>query len=252
MAVLLDTALLPRAERREALTEAMYAMTRATRLGLGGGPDGPSGRLEVWGYGPLGFFRAEGRGMAMDRSAAAAAADDEPYLSLAVHLSGCGRSTHLGRDRLLRPGDLAAIDLRAAYAFAWDGEAANLALNVPVAVLGLRRDVVQAGSAHLESSPVHALVRDHLRALAADVDGVTADPQAADAASATLRLVRLLLTTAAQAAGPARDAHDAALPDLARLWAARAAGPVDARRAARALGTGPRYIARRCPGVAGR
>ena len=75
--LLLDTASLPRPERAEALTELMYAMTRETGLGLGSGPDGPSGRLETWSFGPASFFRARGTGMSMARSAAAAAADDE-------------------------------------------------------------------------------------------------------------------------------------------------------------------------------
>jgi hypothetical protein len=66
---------------------------------------------------------------------------------------------------------------------------------------------------------------------------------------------RLPLTTAAQAAAPARDAHDAhdaALTDLLGLPAGRQAGPVALRRAARALGSGPRSLAPRCPGVVNR
>ena len=153
-----------------------------------------------------------------------------------MHLQGAGLSSHLGRERVLRPGDLAAIDLRAAYAFAWDGDAANLALDVPVEQLRLPREVVQAGSVHLESSPLFAVVRTHLRELAAGVEEVAADPQAAEVAAATVRLLRLLLSTAADAGGLARDAHDEALPDLVA-------------RHARAVGTGPRYLARRCPGV---
>jgi hypothetical protein len=249
--LLLDTALLPRPQRAEALTELMYAMTRATRLGLGEGQQGPSGRLDTWDFGPATLFRAAGYGMSMARSAAAAAADDEPYLSLAVHLQGCGRSSHLDRDRLLRPGDLAAIDLRAAYSFAWDGDAANLALNVPVTELGLPLEVVQAGSVALESSPVFGTVRAHLHQLAADVEGVTADPEAAGVAAATLRLVRLLLATAAHAGGLAREAHDEALPDLVDLHLQRTPGTVDVQRLARAVGTGPRHLARRCPGAVG-
>ena len=248
--LLLDTALLPRADRAEALAELMYGATRATRIGLGAGPDGVQGRLDAWALGPLSLFRAAGHGMAMTRSAAAAAADDEPYLSLAVHLRGHGHSTHLGRDRVLGPGDLAAIDLRAAYAFAWDGDAANLALNVPVPDLRLPREVVQAGSVHLESSPLYATVRAHLRELADGVEVVTIDPQAGEVAAVTLRLVRLLLATAADAGPLARDAHDAALPDLVARYARSAHGTPDVARLARAVGTGPRYLARRCPGIA--
>jgi AraC-like protein len=245
--LLLDTALLPRGERRGALTEVLHAATRATRLGLGEGPDGPRARLDAWAFGPAAFLRAEGLGLAMARSAAAAAHDDEPYVSVAVHLAGAGRSEHLGRRRLLRPGDLAAIDLRAPYAFAWEGEAANLALNVPVAELALPADVVQRGSASLERSAVYPTVRVHLQRLAAGVDAVTADAQAPAVAGATLRLVRLLLAGAAGDAR-ARDAHDAALPDLLDAHVRRT-GDHDAVRAARALGTGPRYLARRCPGA---
>ncbi|MGY1649594.1 AraC-like ligand-binding domain-containing protein [Geodermatophilus sp. SYSU D01119] len=246
--LLVDTDLLPRGERRGALTEALYAATRATRLGLGEGPAGPRARLDAWPFGPAAFLRAEGLGLAMARSAAAAAHDDEPYVSVAVHLAGAGRSEHLGRRRLLRPGDLAAIDLRAPYSFAWEGEAANLALDVPVAELGLPADVVQRGSASLERSAVHPTVRVHLQRLAAGVEAVTADPQAPAVAAATLRLVRLLLAGAAGDGARARDAHDAALPDFLDAHLRRT-GDRDAVRAARALGTGPRYLVRRCPGA---
>ena len=148
----------------------MYGTTRATTVGLGQGPDGVRGRLDAWDLGPLSLFRAAGYGTAMTRSAAAAAADDQPHLSLAVHLRGAGLSTHLGRERVLRPGDVAAIDLRAAYPSAWDGDAADLAL-------------------------------------------------------------------------------DEALPDLVARHARAIPGEPDVARLARAVGTGPRHLARRCPGV---
>ncbi len=127
-------------------------------------------------------------------------------VSLALQTSGTGRFGQLGRQSLVRPGELMLNDLTIPYEFAWSGTGSAYALQLSYDVLDLPPEVVRRGAERLAASPMYDMVRSHLLRLHADADVLSADPGAEALGTGTIALLRALITSAADMDAWARPA----------------------------------------------
>jgi AraC-like DNA-binding protein len=154
-------------------------------------------RMHLWTFGPAALFTADASGFRLVRTTRHLRLEAPPVVALAVQPHGQGRFTQFGRDQLVGPHDLMLSDLTAPYTFSWAGTGGSRAFQVQYDQLGLPVDVVRRASGRLRASPMHDLVRDHLRRLARSAADLAADPGAAALGTATTELVRALLVSAA-------------------------------------------------------
>jgi AraC-like DNA-binding protein len=77
------------------------------------------------------------------------------------------------------------------------GDGGSRAFQIPYDVLGLPEDLVRAAAPRLAASPLHDLVHEYLRRLAASAGELAGSAAAASVGRATVELVRALLISAA-------------------------------------------------------
>lgn len=129
----------------------------------------------------------DGSAVHVTRRAEDVAAGRVDRLLLGVPGSSGGTLWQAGTLFRLSPGDLVLVDDGAPYDYR-AGEGSRAVVRVARADLGMTPDQVRAAATRLRGSPLHDLVRDHVRALAA-LD-VSLDP---GLAQATWRLCTALL-----------------------------------------------------------
>lgn len=197
MAVLLDTAVLPRRDRTEAFHAAMMSASVPSRVEHED-PDGDvHARMDFWQLGTPDLFRNEGSGIRLVRTPKHVRIGGPERLALAVQLTGSGVFGQGGVDRRIRTGELMLVDLTAPYDFAWRGLGASQAFQIDYADLGLSVETIRAAAARLPSSPLYDLALNHLTALPGVLASLNDSPSAAMVGEATTQLVRALLTSAA-------------------------------------------------------
>ncbi|MEV4344108.1 helix-turn-helix domain-containing protein [Actinoplanes sp. NPDC049596] len=207
MGYVLDTEDLPAADRVEALHTAMLYASAPCHV-LHENPDGPvHARLEVWDLGPANIFTHRSSGIRLLRTAKLARQDAMPVIALSVQRRADGRIDQHGRQRVVPPGTLMAVDLSAPYDFSWSGDGAAGCLQIPFDQLGLPMEVVRRGLADLAASPLYALVTDHIAQLARTPAAITADPARPTVATASIDLARALLASAARSPRHTREIH---------------------------------------------
>ncbi|MEV6283488.1 helix-turn-helix domain-containing protein [Kribbella sp. NPDC051770] len=197
MAVLLDTAALPRADREEAFYAAMMSASVPARVEH----ETPSGevhaRMDFWLLGTPDLFRNEGTGIRLVRTPKHVRIGAPERLALAVQVIGTGRFDQAGREQRVRTGELMLVDLTAPYDFAWRGAGASQAFQIDYADLGLSVETIRAAAPRLRSSPLYDLVLHHLTVMPTVADALQGTESAAQLGEATTSLVRALLTSAA-------------------------------------------------------
>jgi AraC-like DNA-binding protein len=197
MAVILDTAALPRGDRAEAFYTAMMSASVPSRVEH----EDPSGevhaRMDFWQLGAPDLFRNEGSGIRLVRTSKHVRLGAPERLALAVQEIGSGAFSQDGNSRRVHTGELMLVDLTAPYEFAWTGHGASLAFQVDYSDLGLSVETVRAASWRLRSSPMYDLVLHHLSGLRPISDALQGTPAGEMLGTATTHLVRALLTSAA-------------------------------------------------------
>ena len=188
--LLLDTTVVAPADRVDAFRAAMGQASVPCRIEHLAPAHEMRARMHLWSYGPAELFTADASGFRLVRTT-------RPVVALAVQPHGQGRFAQFGRDQLVGPRDLMLSDLTAPYSFSWSGTGGSRAFQLHYDQLGLSVDVVRRASGRLRASPMHDLVRDHLRRLARSAADLAADPGAAALGTATTELVRALLVSAA-------------------------------------------------------
>jgi len=203
MAVLLDTAALPRQDRAEAFYAAMMSASVPSRVEHEDPAGAVHARMDFWQLGTPDLFRNEGSGIRLVRTPKHVRIGGPERLALAVQVVGEGLFNQAGHDLRVRTGELMLVDLTAPYDFAWSGHAASQAFQIDYADLGLSVERIRAAAQRLPSSPLYELVLHHLTVLPGIVGSLQGSPSAEVVGAATTQLVRALLISAAEGELPA-------------------------------------------------
>jgi AraC-like DNA-binding protein len=197
MAVLLDTADVPRRDRADCVVSAIVDATASSHVVLED-PDGDvHARMDLWRLGNAIVFRNESSGIQMSRTPSQVRQCASPVVALAVQELGVGRHEQFGRRRVVTSGELLMTDRTAPYDFSWKGDGASRALEIPLDQLGLPVDVIRRAGVALPTSPLYRLVADHIAQLTREADRLSLDPAAATLGAASIELARALLASAA-------------------------------------------------------
>ena len=201
MTVILDTDLLPRQERAEAIEQAMQLSGIPARLTHEPPLDKVSARIELWALGGgTTLMHRNGTGVCLTRTPrhVRAVAPER----IAVTVLGPGRWTYAqGRhdQQVESPGPAMVLtDHAAPYEFARIGGGETFSLNLDHAALGLPIDRVHAAVGLIASSPVYSLVRDNIRQLNSTLAAEPAGPTWAMLGNAATELVRALIISATE------------------------------------------------------
>ncbi len=204
--ILLDTRELPVDERVEAFRGALLTASVPSLVRMEEGGERAFARMERWHFGELTLFTSSSSGWAVTRSPRYLRLEGAPMVSLSLQVRATGRFGQSGRQERVEPSELMLNDLTIPYDFAWSGSGGAQALQVPYDALALPPHIVRRGAERLRASPLYDLLRAHIARLQADADTLAGDPGAAALGSATLELVRALLTSAAGVDAYARAA----------------------------------------------
>jgi AraC-like DNA-binding protein len=204
--ILLDTAELPGDERVEAFRAALLSSSVPSRVSMEGSGERVFARMERWHFGELTLFTSSSSGWAVTRSPRYLRLEGPPMVSLSLQVHGTGRFGQSDRQDLVEPGELMLNDLTIPYEFAWSGSGGARALQVPYDALAVPPHIVRRGAERLRVSPLYEMVRAHIDRLHADADTLAGDPGAAALGTATVELVRALLTSASGVDAHARPA----------------------------------------------
>jgi AraC-like DNA-binding protein len=218
MAVLLDTAEIPRAERADAVVTTIVSATVPSHVALEEPQDGVHAFMELWELGNVVVFRTESSGIQMTHTPRQARQDAAPVVALAIQELGDGRQTQFGPRQEIVQGELMMMDLSAPYDFSWSGEGASRCVQIPVEALGLPVDVIRKAGARLSASPLYPLVRSHIADLTRNPEELSKDPAAAQLGAASVELARALLASAAGDAGPANSVNARSLLTRIRAY----------------------------------
>jgi AraC-like DNA-binding protein len=198
VAVVLDAAAHPPAERADLVREVIAESGARRRVSLTA-PDEPVDlRVEAWQIDTAHVLRTAGTGLALTRTERDVRTDAPDLLAIALSrgeslYSVCGATQQLGRNGVL------VVDFHTPYSFAPVGRTgATFVTHIPYADLGLTVDVVRTAIPRLSSSPLLTLVRGHLVQMSLAMDEVTDQPGvAANLGAATIDLTRALVMSAA-------------------------------------------------------
>jgi AraC-like DNA-binding protein len=216
--VVLDTSTMPERDRADAVISAMLAASVPSDIRLQDPNSVVASRVEVWNFGVASIFRASTIGIEMVRTAKQALTHPSPDLALAVHEDGLGMLDQCGEQRLIRAGDLHITDLNAPYDFRYAGMAASRCLYVPLGDLGLPAEVIRDAGSRLHTSPVYALMVNHVIELTRRADELSSGPGATSLGIVSVELARALLASAAHDTRYRRDALAATLLTQIRAY----------------------------------
>jgi len=198
MAVLLDTADIPREARVEAVHDAMMYASVPSHVRHEEPLEDVHALMSYWQLGAASLFSMRSSGIRLTRTPKQLRIEAPERIALAVQTVGHAAYTQNDHAISVDLGEMMLVDLTAPYDFWWPGEGASLAFQLDYDRLGLPVEVVRRAAPRLRSSPLYELVRGHIVALGADADRLSEDPAASVIGSATTELVRALLTSAAQ------------------------------------------------------
>ena len=206
MAVVLDTDELPEADRAQAVRSAMAesfveSIIDAERCG-----DDGSARMDVWSFGTCSIFRSVLPAIQFVRTARHVSSHPAPKLSISVLQTGEGLFEQGKERRVIGTGQLHVVDENAPYDFHWTGRGTSTCLWVPLDQLGLPPDLIRDAGTRLQASPIYGLMVDHIVAMTARADELSADPAAAQLGTISVELARALLSSAAQDTRHRQDA----------------------------------------------
>jgi AraC-like DNA-binding protein len=206
----LDTLRIPRVERIAAAAAFLSAaIDLPSALSFDDGEQ-LGHRMTGWPLaGGARIIDVEGSGLRVAREKKHVRASAPERLCLSVQFRGEGRSEHRGLVALTPPGHLNLVDCTSESVYLWTGPAARRICVIDYSTLGLPVDVVRAAVGRLTASPLHDLVRSHLRALQPRHEDLRATAAGMALAAGSVELIRALITTAAEPAmAREADVHD--------------------------------------------
>jgi AraC-like DNA-binding protein len=200
MALVLDTAAVPPADRHELVQEVLGRSGVPSHFRLNTAPQDVRLRMEAWRLGDMPLLRTDGTGLHRSRSSRHLRMDAPELIGVGLVTSGRESIyTAHGATQRLRVNDIHIVDQTGVYEFAHRGRfGGSLVARVSYDELGVPVDTVRAAVPRLAASSLLPLLRGHMVELAGCVDRVADDTRAAAALSAaTVELVRALVVSAA-------------------------------------------------------
>jgi AraC-like DNA-binding protein len=195
--LLLDTDTVPVADRIEVFNAVMLD-TCVPMTVTHEDPDRPiRARMQLWRFGDVHLFASENTGFRLTRTRRHLSLEGTPYVALNLQLRGVSGFEQFGHRQRVPPGALMLNDLSTVYDVGWSGVGGSQSLHVGYDRLGLPHDLVRRAAPNIRSSPIHDLVRDHLRYLRAHGARLREDPGLAALGTATTDLLRALVVSAA-------------------------------------------------------
>jgi AraC-like DNA-binding protein len=195
MAIVLDTSLLPAAQRAEAVREAMTSSIAPASIAVA--PPAEA-RITHWLLGPgAELLHHVSTGHRLTRTSRHLQSGNPERISVGLPIAGAVRMRHrdlAGGDRI---GELQLIDLTSPYDFLVEEPSSVQALIVDYTRLGVPVDSVRDAIPRLAASPMYELVRRHLLELPKVLDRLRPDPALTFLGSSTVELVRGLIASAA-------------------------------------------------------
>lgn len=153
--------------------------------------------MNLWTLGPCKLVTAQASGLRQTRTSRHLRGDSRPeMLALAMQHRGLAQYEKRGHRQVVRTGDLMINDLTSPYDVNWPEDGGSSAFNVSYDLLGLPVDTVRRASPALRTSPLYALVHQHLATLIQQAPLLEDDPGAPALASATVELLRALVVSA--------------------------------------------------------
>jgi AraC-like DNA-binding protein len=215
--LLLDTDTVAVADRVDAFNTAMLSACVPKTITHEQPARPIEARMELWDLGAAHLFTSENTGFRLTRTRRHVNMEGEPYVALGLQTRGEARFEQSGHQQRLAPGDLLLNDLTAVYDVRWSGMGGSQSFQVGYDRLGLPPDLVRKAAPNLRSSPLHDLVRHHLRYIRAEAVRLQDDPGLAALGTATVELVRALIVSAAGDDTLARPVRNDTM--LARVFA---------------------------------
>ena len=222
MAVLLDTASLPRSDRAEAIDAAMRYATVPNRL-IHEDPAGDlHARVDLWELGAASLLRQRGSGMRLTRTPSLLRVAAPERISLSLLTRGrweYSQHGHVRRVDSTRP-ELVLTDLTANFDYNRSGEGGSHSFMVDFDELGMPVDAIRRAAPRLRYSPLYELLLDHVARLDEVAERVTG-PARTMIGSATTELVRALIATVAEDEAAQREAMAGSLPTRITIYLQR-------------------------------
>jgi AraC-like DNA-binding protein len=208
MPFLVDSRRIDPADRLESLYEAFQpcwgARCNVSVTDLGG--QGYAS-IEVAAFGPAEIVQIHGTGLTVRRTEHKVRRfEDMPYVAIAVPRSEAA-FVQGGHSAVVRPGQAFVVDRSVPCELGWAGGGDSVAFQAPYQEFGLSLELIRAAAGRLASSPLSAVVADHVVRLGRDADLLSGDSSATEIGASTIRMIRALLISAVGDDGRARDAE---------------------------------------------
>lgn len=202
MALILDTSDLPPGRRAAAVAEVIHFSGARTRIVYNCPDDEVSARFEHFTVGEAQILKSRKSPLGLITTPAVLNGAQPDQFVVSLRVAGTATHSH-APGRLLRPGDLFAMNLWRPYEYFDDG-GENAGFHLPLERLRLERDYVARASEVIHTSPLAGQLQRHLQILFRDVDAISKGLAAATVAQATADLVRAALISAVDEE-PSRD-----------------------------------------------
>lgn len=208
MVVLLDTGSLPWADRVAAVDAALSDREIPAIQRFAPYRGELWHRLTVWDLGQgVHATRVDGTGMRVTRGPKQVRAAAPERVGLGLQLRAPATFAHCGVEHVVGVGDLELTDGTSASDYEWRGIGGTKVVILDYALLGLPIDTVRSAATRLRASPLYGLVAAHIAALGEEGE-IPAGPARIMVESATIQLVRALITTAADTRGQHDDLRE--------------------------------------------
>lgn len=250
MAILLDTDSIDPGLTVEAVTEVVRRHAAPQHV-MSERP-AVRARFDVWDLGGVALYRARSSGLRLVRTAKQVRSAPSPIVSITLGRAATTRHQFGTEQDLIPRGQLFAVDLDTPYEIGWSGSGGQTALFVPVDQLALPVEMIRAAIPQVWASPLCPLVSGHISTLAESADALEADPAVGGIGSASVELVRALLTSAIGAGSGDGGAVPAAilLTRIREYVRGRLADPeLNPELIARAHNVSVRYLYKLCAGA---
>ncbi|MFJ9371239.1 helix-turn-helix domain-containing protein [Nocardia sp. NPDC101769] len=206
--VVLDTGLLPVRERMEAAQD-LLADTEIPSINQFGSVAGQLWhRFAVWDMGSgIHVTQVVGTGMSVLRGTKQLRIAAPERVGIGVQLTGSGTFSHCGAEQVISMGELSLTDGTSTSDYSSTGIGGSKVVIFDYDQLALPVETVRRAAPRLKSSPLYGVVTAHIAALG-EAGDIEPGPAGIMLASATVQLIRALITTAAADPRQREALHD--------------------------------------------
>jgi AraC-like DNA-binding protein len=208
--LVLDTSVLSTSDRGDAY-QSSVSQNCTTSTASFESPKTLWAKVHAYDLGPAKVLTIDASGTTLRRTPRMARAMNDCPIALAMPLRTVNRLTWEREDQSFDRRDLMLVDLSAPYTYGWQGDGASYAFHVDYEHLDLPMDVIHTAALNLRTSPIYALVRDHITRVMTDAQQISDSGTAPDVGAASAELMRALIVSAADDSRRLQDAMHSAL-----------------------------------------